>query len=236
MKECLEESCTWKDVEQCKGCGIQGELNCRWNSGDLLVFFVLAFPGMLGALAGAIMIGMSQGSWWPLIGYILFFLIVMGIGEIRFLCSHCPYYAEKGKILHCLANHGALKIWRYHPEPMNRLEKALMVIFLWLYILLPMVILVYNIAYFYLNAYGNMVLVSIIGLTVVSGLSLVAFVVVLEKHICSVCVNFSCPFNHVDKAVVDAYLMKNPVMRKAWEEKGYQLGFTSPVDNTGNSL
>jgi hypothetical protein len=37
-------------------------------------------------------------------------------------------------------------------------------------------------------------------------------------------VNFSCPLNHVSKEVVDAYLERNPVMRRAWEESGYQVG------------
>ena len=43
--------------------------------------------------------------------------------EIRVLCSHCPYYAEEGRILHCLANHGTIKLWKYHPEPMRFWEK-----------------------------------------------------------------------------------------------------------------
>ena len=46
----------------------------------------------------------------------------------------------------------------------------------------------------------------------------------LREHTCSQCVNFSCPLNTVPKDVVDAYLERNPVMRQAWEESGYQLG------------
>ena len=38
------------------------------------------------------------------------------------------------------------------------------------------------------------------------------------------CVNFSCLFNRVPKEVVDEYLKKNEVMRKAWEEAGYKTG------------
>jgi hypothetical protein len=37
-------------------------------------------------------------------------------------------------------------------------------------------------------------------------------------------VNFSCPLNDVPKEVVDAYLERNPVMQRAWEESGYRLG------------
>ena len=45
----------------------------------------------------------------------------------------------------------------------------------------------------------------------------------LRKHICTRCVNFSCPLNDVPKIIVDAYLRGNPVMRRAWEENGYRL-------------
>ncbi len=40
----------------------------------------------------------------------------------------------------------------------------------------------------------------------------------------SACVNFSCLLNRVPKEVVDEYLMKNEVMRKAWEKAGYKIG------------
>jgi len=42
-------------------------------------------------------------------------------------------------------------------------------------------------------------------------------------YICPRCVNFSCPFNRIKKDKVDAYLRRNPVMRDAWENKGYKL-------------
>jgi len=51
----------------------------------------------------------------------------------------------------------------------------------------------------------------------------VGFAFSLKKQICPRCVNFSCPLNAVPKPIVDKYLSKNPVMRKAWEKHGYQL-------------
>ena len=51
----------------------------------------------------------------------LFFFFVW---EARILCSHCPYWAEEGRILHCHANYGVIKIWRYHPEPMSKFEQV----------------------------------------------------------------------------------------------------------------
>ena len=52
---------------------------------------------------------------------------------------------------------------------------------------------------------------------------LISFGFSLKKHVCTRCVNFSCPANGVPKEIVDAYLRRNPVMRRAWEESGYQL-------------
>jgi len=220
------ESCTWKDERQCRGCINNGALHCRWRGKHLLLFYALCIPPMLGAILGAVLIGLVQGAWWPLIGYILFFPIVLGIAETRFLCSHCPYYAEDGKVLHCLANHGVPKLWRYHPEPMNRLERGLMialaVVFL---VLLQGAILGYDIWFFARNIteYGRMALFAVIALTAVTTVSEFTMAVVMYHQVCSVCVNFSCPFNRVDKIHVDAYLAKNPVMKKAWEDAGYSL-------------
>lgn len=133
-------------------------------------------------------------------------------------------------MLHCLANHGLLKIWRYHPEPMNRLEKVLMII-LAIFFLLPMpgVIWGYNIWFFFenLSVYGQTLWISVIFLAVMTMFSLLAFAFVMVKYICALCINFSCPFNRVDKQFRDSYLKRNPVMRKAWEESGYRLGQTT---------
>jgi hypothetical protein len=227
MKRTIETTCTWKDASQCEGCANKGKLNCRWKSGDLILFLIIVFPGMLGTLAGTVIIGLTQGVWWPTIAYILFYPVILGIAEIRFLCSHCPYYAEKGLVLHCLANHGMLKIWRYHPEPMNRLEKTLMVLLGLLFlILLPGSILGYNIWFFTANMsqFGSTILIAVISLTVVTILSIIALAFVMVKQVCANCVNFSCPLNRVDKDRRDAYLMKNPVMKKAWEDSGYTVG------------
>ena len=43
----------------------------------------------------------------------------------------------------------------------------------------------------------------------------------VRKHVCTRCVNFSCPLNGVPKHIVDDYLHRNPIMRQTWEAKGY---------------
>lgn len=220
-------SCTWKTETQCFNCENRVRLNCRWKASDLLLFIVSVMPAMLGCLFGTVLIWVVQGIWWPTVAYISFFPIILGVAETRFLCSHCPYYAQEGRVLHCLANHGLLKIWRYHPEPMNRLEKVLMLI-LAIFFLIPMPGLIwgYDIWFFSENfsQYGQTTWIAVIGLAVITMFSLLAFAFVMVKHICALCINFSCPFNRVNKPLRDAYLERNPVMRKAWEETGYRLG------------
>lgn len=219
-------SYTWKDKEQCKACQIQDKLNCRWKLSDLMLFMACAFPPMLGCLTGTILIWIVKGIWWPAVSYVLFFPIVLGVAESRFLCSHCPYYAQKGRVLHCLANYGILKIWKYHPEPMNKLEKLLMIFLAALFLFfMPLSIFGYTIRLFFVNTslYGIPSLACVIGLFIVTIGSLISLAFVMVKHICSLCINFSCPFNQVKKEQVDAYLKKNEIMKKAWEESGYRI-------------
>jgi hypothetical protein len=70
-----------------------------------------------------VILGIASGTWWPIPAYIIYFMSMFGVFEIRFLCSHCPYYADDQKTLRCLGNNGSPKLWRYHPEPMNAMEK-----------------------------------------------------------------------------------------------------------------
>jgi hypothetical protein len=135
-------------------------------------------------------------------------LIFFEVWEIRILCRHCPYYAERGRTLHCIANYGSLKAWPYRPAPMNRSEKAQ----LWVGFAIlggypfPFLVL------------GGQVLWAIVALW-----GLVMFFWALREYTCSQCVNFSCPLNSVPREIVDAYLARNPVMRAAWEESGWSM-------------
>lgn len=213
------KTCTWRDESECQGCVNRDMLHCRWKARDLFLFYVIATPVMLSVLAGTVLIGMARGAWWPMAGYILFLTVALGLAETRFLCSHCPYYAEEGLVLHCPANHGLLKIWRYHPEPMNRLEKGLMIA------LVAVFLLGYDIYLFAqgINQYGTISLAAVIGLAVVTAAAVVAATSVMQQYVCRACVNFSCLFNRVPKINVDACLMQNLAMRRAWEQKGYRL-------------
>ena len=196
--------CTWRPVSECKNCTIVDRLKCRCSSGDLLHFVGLFLSFLFPALIGIVLSGYS----WSLLGWAGLAVIFFGFWEIRILCSHCPFYAEKGRVLHCIANYGCPKFWKYHPEPISNSEKIKLLIgFIIMFgYPFPFLILGEQIVFFLLAAWG-----------------LIVFLWTLQKYTCSKCVNFSCLLNRVPKEVVDEYLKRNPVMRKAWEENGWKI-------------
>jgi hypothetical protein len=219
--------CTWNDGSDCTDCAIQDKLACRWDRKILGGFYAIAFPPTIMAIFGIMLVGFLTGVWSFLIAYIIYFLVMLGVFEIRFLCSHCPYYAEESKILHCLGNHGSLKLWRYHPEPMNKFERFMMYFLIaTVFFVFPLSVMGYGIWFLSVNyaEYGMISLLGLIGIMAASLITSTSFVSTLRIFFCSSCVNFSCPLNTVSKPVVDEYLKKNDVMRKAWEDTGYKLG------------
>ncbi len=130
-------------------------------------------------------------------------IVFFGFWEIRILCSHCPYYAEKGATLRCPANYGCPKFWKYRPGPMSSAERIQLVIGFVLMSGYPFIFLYLGAQLVYLVA---------------AGIGLAVFFSALLVFKCSRCVNFSCPFNRVSRDKVQAFLNRNPVMKKAWEK------------------
>ncbi|MBN1123056.1 MAG: hypothetical protein JXJ17_18425 [Anaerolineae bacterium] len=196
--------CTWKPESACEGCQTGAAINCRHSWADLLRFYLYFSLFGVPAIIGVIRAG--YGLWlWGWLGYAVFFFFIW---ESRILCSHCPYYAENSLVLHCLANHGVLKIWRYHPEPMSRFEQWQFMIGAGILVLYPFLLMILG---------GEWLFAALTAAVTVIGS------VLIYRTICSRCINFSCPANHVPKQIVDAYLMRNPVMREAWERTGYVI-------------
>lgn len=196
--------CIWKDKNDCNGCFLQKKLICHFQRKYLFSFVSFFFVFVITAFVGVILSGFG----WFLFGWIGFWFFFFEFWEIRILCSHCPYYAEEGRVLHCIANYSSLKIWKYHPEPMNMSEKIQLIIGFIILIGYPLIFLIL----------GRQFLILIISLIEIS-----MFFSFLLIRRCRKCVNFSCPFNRVDKECVDIFLKNNPTMRKAWEEKGYKI-------------
>jgi len=180
-----------------------------------------------------IVTGILTKFWWLLIGYIIFLFLFFTIIEIRILCRHCPFYAEKGFILHCLANHGLPKVWKFSPEPVSWTEKVLLLFCFIIFGDIPIFTEIYGLWYLHSNS-GILGLINftslyeisfilMLGITGATILTIICFFSIITLFFCPDCINFSCPLNKAPKNIVDEYLMKNPIIKEAWEKKGYKL-------------
>lgn len=217
--------CTWDEKADCAECGNQGRLHCKWSARTLTGFLIPALAFCLVAIFGMVLVKLLARLWWPLIAYGGFAVFFFVFFEIRILCSHCPYYARSGIFLHCLANHGIIKLWRYHPEPLNIFEKISLVICFLIFGLFPLGVEAYGVwfAASEYSTFGVWTLVAMAGIAGTTLLTLAGFFTVLLTFFCPRCINFSCPLNQVPQEQVGEYLRRNPVMREAWEKKGYRL-------------
>lgn len=189
-------------------------------------FHVVTLPFIVIALFGTAVTGVLTGVWWMLVGTIAFIPVVFLFIEIRVLCSHCPFYDEDSKILHCQANKNVPKLFRYRPEPINKFEKVVVVLIMVSFFALPFFSQVYGIWFLAVDyeEYGSIALLGLIGIAGATLLSYMTMIASLRIHYCPKCINFSCPLNTAPKSMVDEYLEQHPVMKDAWEKSGYKLG------------
>ncbi len=197
--------CTWRDASECGDCDLGGRLMCRFDAGDLAGFALHFMPLGTAAVAGMI----RGGYGWWVFAWIAYCGLFFFVWEARVLCRHCPYWAEESRVLHCPANYGVVKIWAYVPGPMTRSER---IQFLAGGLLLACIPLAFLLA-------GRQYL-----LAAVAVLSAASAVYNVRRHVCTRCINFSCPGNAVPEALVDAYLERNPCMREVWLACGYGTG------------
>ena len=219
--------CTWDDASRCSDCGLRATLGCRLDPREFRFFILNQIPSLVIATFGLALVGLVTGVWWPLVVFGAACIALWGLGiETRVLCSHCPYWAEGGKTLHCWALTGSPKIWRYRPGPMKGWEKAAIIAFFSFLMAFPVLAQACGIAYLAANylSFGLYALLGMSGVTIATVLAGLQFFLILKHCFCSRCVNFSCPLNDVPKKLVDEYLRKNPVMKEAWEKNGYRLG------------
>jgi hypothetical protein len=193
-----EIPCTAQAAASCEGCDLNGPLMCRYEKRDTTHFFMIILPFFATAIGGVI----ASGYGWWLFGWLAYMLFFFFVWEARVLCSHCPYWAEEGRVLRCHANYGVIKIWKYHPGPMSRFEQAQFIIGALLFVLIPLVLLVI----------GQEYLLAGIGVA-----SAASFGYLLWRNICNRCVNFSCPLNHVGPATRKAFFARNPIIVEAWK-------------------
>jgi hypothetical protein len=198
--------CNVQTEPPCQDCALRTRLMCRYDPGDMLHFFILALPFFVTTIAGVIEAGYGR----YLFGWLAFALFFFFIWEARVLCSHCPYWAEPSLVLHCHANYGVVKLWKYRPGPMSRSEQIQ-------FALGALALLIYPIVFLLL---GRQFLLAAIA--VVSGFS---WGYLLRRHVCRRCINFSCPMNAVPKAIVMAYIQQNPLIHDAWKKDDSIVAF-----------
>ncbi|MFW9924458.1 MAG: hypothetical protein ACFFDW_14335 [Candidatus Thorarchaeota archaeon] len=225
QKKEVKICCTWKSKTECTNCTLVEVLNCRYDKRKWLFFVLNQIPARIFAFFGLVVTGLLY-QWWPLIAFTVFAILYQIFGiEMRVVCTHCPYYSSENKRLRCYGLSGSFKIWKYRPGPMNFWEKAVEALHFFIMLLWPISFEVYNLVlvavdYSSFDLYALLGMIAILLATILTGLQ---SVYVLIHDYCSKCANFSCSLNRVPKNIRDAYLVKNPIMREAWEKDGYKL-------------
>jgi len=184
------------ESDSCDDCAINSDLHCHFSLKDWVHFLFIAFPPFL--LGGA---GIYHVNGWLLTPWIIFNVAFFGFIEIRVMCAHCPHYAESLTSLKCWANYGSPKLWKYRPGPMTIAEKMAFFggfVIVWGY---PPVFLILSRQLFLLAVYS---------------MTTIGFFMTLINFMCSQCMNFACPLNHVDENVRDPFFAKNPIVAEAW--------------------
>jgi len=188
-------TCASKD---CQICPLQKTLQCHFRGKDLARFFLIAFPPFI--LGG---IGISKRNVWMLIPWIALCLSYFGLIEIKVMCSHCPHYAEPEiNTLKCWANYGSPKLWKYQPGPMTEGEQ---------FIFFAGLVAIAGYPFTFLIIGSQWILLIIFILTV-SGMAFF-----MSRLMCSRCMNFACPFNHVDQNTRKAFFKRNPTIARTWK-------------------
>jgi hypothetical protein len=211
--------CTLNPKSKCDDCIIHNKLHCKLDKKRQNKAFIIVFSTLIITLTGTILTGMFTDIWWMTIAYIIFLILFFIVIEPRFTCSHCPYYAEKRKIQNCTSNFISPKLWKYHPEPMNKYEKIGSTIGFIFFALFPIAIELYGILYLIKDLTDNTFLplfeLSII--TFASFGSITLFFIIFIVCYCPYCINFSCQFNKVSITLKKIYIDKNPVIKKEYE-------------------
>jgi hypothetical protein len=216
MKTPAPSLCTFDPDASCDSCPNHLHIFCKPDPNKVVVSHLLESSFLVMAGFGLWMTGLVLGSWLPLVGFIVFCALFFLVIQPRITCSHCPYYAEDRRFLHCTENHFSPKLWRYHPEPISRWEKigtTIGFIALAAYPLLFEQYAVYRAA-----ALPILTVAGLVGIFLATAFTLALFYVTFVMLYCPHCVNFSCAFNKVPKHYVDEYLKRNPVIRDAWKK------------------
>ena len=218
--------CTFNSNSDCNKCKNLDKLDCKLDKNQQKISMLAVFSSILIGIIGLILAGLITRNWLILIFYAAFILLFFFVIENRITCSHCPYYAGKNIRLDCPGNNIFPKIWKYHPEPINRYEKFESALGFILIGGIPLFSLIYSI-WFFLSNNPNatwIIIIALIGVLLAIILSFLLFYSLFLLSFCRRCINFSCMFNKAPKELVNEYLNRNPFIKKVWEKKKINEG------------
>lgn len=184
----------------CIDCPLQASLQCHFGGRELLRFLSIALlPFLLGGF------GIVHVKTWLIFPWIGLVVSYFGFIEIRVMCSHCPHYAEPDtNSLQCWANYGSPKLWKYRPGPMTRWENFVFFAGLLIITAYPLVCIII----------GAQWLLLVVFIIATSGMA-----VKMGSLMCAHCINFACPFNHVDQGTREMFFSLNTTVAFVWKDK-----------------
>jgi hypothetical protein len=217
--------CTLDPNSECDTCKNNNILDCKLNRKQPIITTLVIYSFIIISSLGLFLVGKITGMWWMLVVFAVFVVLFFIVIEPRITCSHCPFYAENRVRFNCPGNMLTPKIWRYHPEPMNKYEKLGTLVGFIFFGAFPVFSELYGI--WFLISEGNTIMdVAVVELIVILFATIFLIIILYAIFLllfCLKCVNFSCQFNRVPKPIADRYIKANPVMKDAWEKSGYKF-------------
>ncbi len=217
------QPCIAAKPKGCADCDLEEVIMCSFSKKETVGFVIGNTLYRLTAIALFVFAGVLTGIWWMMWAYGILVASVFIIIEPRLLCSHCPFYTMKGKVLKCGGLWGMPKIWKYRPEPISTSEKRVMLILGSFIDLGPFIGLGMGIYGWIKQPEGNLWLGIGMTITAVVFFGLVYyFGKILLGDRCKRCPNFSCQMNAVPEKYITLFLQRNEVMRAAWQKAGWK--------------
>ena len=224
----MELNCVANPDSNCEDCDLQGDFLCTFETSFSRKFLIGNIAYRVIALAVLFLAGVIVNQIWLMPSYLVGIILIFGVFEPRLLCSHCPHYQKSGRTLKCWALQGMPKLWEYRVGPITKIEKTTMLV-LGVYVdLFPIVGIVWGIIGFWNNSAEYMlegILLSVFSL----GFLVIAYIFskLLLGYACERCPNLSCAMNKTPHNIKTAFLNKNPIMKQAYEEAGWDTNLVS---------
>ncbi|MFX0052890.1 MAG: hypothetical protein ACFE8U_16555, partial [Candidatus Hermodarchaeota archaeon] len=217
-----EKNCIANEDSNCTECDLKDHIICQIDRNFANRFTIGNTTYRVVALAILFLTGILVNQLWLMPVYLVVLILTFFILEPRLLCSHCPFYEKEGKVLKCWALRGMPKLWNYNPNPITKVERITMLSLGAFIDLFPLVGIVWGLFEFFMDPYDHFLIgIPIIILTIIFIFVMIYFTRTLLGHACQKCPNFSCAMNKTPSNIVEAFLDKNPVMKKAWQDSGW---------------